>query len=318
MDLYNWKLKLSETEFFNNSIEKQNYLKDCLKNATQYYKANKCKIEPYAVKTIQLGNKETGFKTINLDNPPRPKITHKEVFENRYNEFVKEIEKEINKLNEYVEVEKEILKCEQRTSTQEKFFCYTKLNKTYLDHLQNSELLLKKANLKAYTEDINLYTPFVQKIESRLSELKQTNYKAPVSKITPNKPLKKISLNTNLSQSEIVKLHNDLKPYFVSTLEQWQNLFSEDITPFKTPIKVNRGVTIVMIGAIFKELEKRGIAEQWKSIIEKSKAFEKSNKIIKASSLTDALRKPRKGYQPNRKSIIKLNSIKDIMIEYIN
>ncbi|MGY0426396.1 MAG: hypothetical protein ACWIPI_06155, partial [Polaribacter sp.] len=185
--------------------------------------------------------------------------------------------------------------------------------KTQKNKLQAKELQELKGQIQALQEQLE-----TDKDTVIMAKYIVSNQKAPVSKKSINKPSKKLCLNTNLSQTEIESLHNDLKPYFVSALEQWQNLFSKDITPFASPIKANRGVTIIMIATIFKELEKRGIAEQWKSIIEKSKAFEKSNKIIEASSLTDALRKQRKGYQPNRKSIINLNYIKDIIGKYID
>lgn len=266
--------------------------------------------------------KEIGLSFSNLANEYLDLVSYSRPFKDLLNEF----DNTVNELSGSIVTYEQNPVLKQKREVEQYFKEFTKSkekvkNELYYQLTEN-ELQQTKAENKQINKELKKKAKQYKKLQIKLENNKKrfAEIILNLSRENTNKPInylpKKLKLNTNLSQSEINDLYNDLKPYFVSNLQQWQNLFSKDIKLFDSPIRANKGVTIIMIATIFKELERRDITDQWKSVLEKSKAFKQSNKIITSTSLTDALRNKRKGYQPKRTSIIKLNYIKDIMQNY--
>lgn len=111
-------------------------------------------------------------------------------------------------------------------------------------------------------------------------------------KPAPPKPPKPLTLKPNFTDAEfqIKTLHDNSKFMFVATLEQWQNLFSDEIKPFPVPIELRRGVTLAMLrefinGLIgYKVISKRGTL----NTLEKVNVFSFDNSKVTAKQLSDA------------------------------
>lgn len=102
------------------------------------------------------------------------------------------------------------------------------------------------------------------------------------------KPHKKavLSLKPCITPSQIVRLYEATKWLFTSTLDQWRNLFSEDIQAFETPIAVtSKYKSDVRI--LFHYLLEEHLIDNlnYPSILEKIKVFSYEGKIITARQL---------------------------------
>jgi|SRR5690554_352563 len=106
------------------------------------------------------------------------------------------------------------------------------------------------------------------------------------------KPPKPLTLRPNFTDAEfqIKALHDNSKFMFVATLEQWQNLFSDNIKPFPVPIELKQGVTLAMLREFInglinhKVIARRGTLKT----IETANAFSFDNSKVTAKMLSDA------------------------------
>lgn len=95
-----------------------------------------------------------------------------------------------------------------------------------------------------------------------------------------------LSLKPCMTASQIVRLYEATKWLFTSTLDQWRNLFSEDIQVFDTPIVVtSKFKSDVRI--LFHYLQEKSLIDalNYPSILEKTGAFSYEGKIITARQL---------------------------------
>lgn len=94
-----------------------------------------------------------------------------------------------------------------------------------------------------------------------------------------------MSLKPNITLSQIVKLHEALHTLFDATIDQWRNLFSENITEFTTPIVVSKYASDVRVLFYYLKEERLITVDNYPSIIEKSKAFSRNSKPLTAKQL---------------------------------
>lgn len=110
-----------------------------------------------------------------------------------------------------------------------------------------------------------------------------TNFKQ-----SDTKPHKKavLSLKPCMTPSQIVRLYEATKWLFTSTLDQWRNLFSEDIQIFDPPIVVTSKFKSD-VRMLFYYLHEKSLIDalNYPSILEKTGAFSYGGKIITARQL---------------------------------
>lgn len=107
-------------------------------------------------------------------------------------------------------------------------------------------------------------------------------------KQSDTKPHKKavLSLKPCMTPSQIVRLYEATKWLFTSTLDQWRNLFSEDIQIFDPPIVVTSKFKSD-VRVLFYYLHEKSLIDalNYPSILEKTGAFSYGGKIITARQL---------------------------------
>lgn len=129
----------------------------------------------------------------------------------------------------------------------------------------------REAELAAQVHDLEIALRVV-------TNLKQSN----------TKPHKKamLSLKPCMTPSQIVRIYEATKWLFTSTLDQWRNLFSEDIQVFETPINLISAYKSD-IRVLFHYLKEYNLIDQsiYPSILAKTKAFSYKGVLITASQL---------------------------------
>lgn len=279
MDLYNWTAIIEASTLYDSAIKKETYFKESLETAKLNFEQKSNEIVKYAVYTLQLGEKIIDLDKIN--GKPRPVLTHKQAFENKYNSFVEKINEQIKLLYWDIISETEILECELKTTIQEKYFCFSKLKTSYTSFLNDNEFMLKEANPKAYEQHKKEYTGQLEKIENRLFKLKEQNSKPQQSV----KSTQDYSLQCDYSKS---KIENDLYPLFdmvfECTKEQIENLLSENIS---TQITAKKGFTLKdIVYFVWWLKDKNHIKSvQYGNVIDKTKCIKWNGKPITSTQI---------------------------------
>jgi len=105
----------------------------------------------------------------------------------------------------------------------------------YLDQILNAQIVYNLDNSKVcryfFTEVSRIWE--ISYLEKQITKsLKTSKHKT-------------LGLNPNMDDldRQIIVIYNNSKDLFVSTLEQWQNLFSDDIKVFKKSIELKKGVS---------------------------------------------------------------------------
>ncbi len=120
-----------------------------------------------------------------------------------------------------------------------------------------------------------------------------------------------LSLKAVIYPKEIESLHKHSETTFVATLEQWQNVFSDDIQPmYENPIELKKGIGIVDLRLFLHWLVLNEIVfnKSYCNICEKVGMFKCNGKLITSKQLRDAI-KGQKGTTRNN------DLIEDIIIK---
>lgn len=137
---------------------------------------------------------------------------------------------------------------------------------------RGAELTQQSAELEQRIKELEI------SLKTILTFKDTTRNKQQATKILTLKPL--------ITFSQIVKLHETSQELFEATLEQWCNLFSEEIKEFEVPITVvSQYVSDVRV--LFDYLKKRELIDviRYSSILAKAKVFCFNDKIITAKQL---------------------------------
>lgn len=146
----------------------------------------------------------------------------------------------------------------------------------------------KEQEIAAKTRDLAKATRREAESAKRIHELEiALRVMSSLAPPTP-KPHKKavLSLKPCITPSQIVRLYEATKWLFTSTLDQWRNLFSEDIQVFETPI-ILISTYKSDIRVLFHYLKEYNLIDQrtYPSILENAKAFSHNREIITSKQL---------------------------------
>lgn len=126
-------------------------------------------------------------------------------------------------------------------------------------------------------------------LETRILEY-ETAFRA-INRLTSTIPHPRtpaaLSLKSYMTPSQIARLYEDTKWLFTSTIDQWRNLFSENIQTFETPIILKSNFK-ADIHILFVCLKDRHLIDSHKypSILERAKVFRTDGRIITAKQIT--------------------------------
>lgn len=146
----------------------------------------------------------------------------------------------------------------------------------------------KEQEIKAKNKEIDAANVRNAELDARVYEL-ETTLRTMYSLNTPvSIPRKKaaLSLKPCITPSQIVRLYEATQWLFTSTLDQWRNLFSENIQVFDIPIAVTSKFKSD-VRVLFHYLQKKSLIDtlNYPSILEKIGAFSYEGKIITARQL---------------------------------
>lgn len=199
--------------------------------------------------------------------------------------------KSINKISENVREFKEAKKEAESNIWYQ--ITYNELNEQ--NQIQAKELQKLKAKIQNQKNIVEMANFIVSK------------HKAPVTQKTKTKPIT-LSPNFDDFNGQTKAICNLTASLFVSSLEQWQNLFSNDIQVFKIPIELKSNTTISDLRLFLDTLYHKGLIkkQRFNKILENVKAFSYEGKALEA-------RQYKNGRQienyPNTKNSIKVSEI---------
>lgn len=139
----------------------------------------------------------------------------------------------------------------------------------------------------------------IQYLDSQIIELSK-----------PKKKQKSLTLNPNFEDKEwqIKTISESSKSLFVSSFEQWENLFSDSIKIFNTPIELEKGVTKADLRVFIDNLKYYGLIRvgSFLKILQEVNAFSIKGKVLTAYDYKTA--NNGKNYPNTRNS----NKVKDV------
>lgn len=160
----------------------------------------------------------------------------------------------------------------------------------YLEQILNGNFIY---NLDNSTKALYFFTEV-----SRIWEISYLEKEALKVKDATISNSPKYTLNPNFDdlEEQIKVIHENTTGLFNASIEQWKNLFSNDIKPFKNPIELKPKITYEDLHFFLAELHRVQLfrKSQFGIVIEKTKAFA-SKKIITSQGLSDAHRKAKSG-----------------------
>lgn len=146
----------------------------------------------------------------------------------------------------------------------------------------------KEREIEAKTKDLAEANRHEAELAAQVHDLEIALRVVTNLKQSDTKPHKKamLSLKPCMTPSQIVRIYEATKWLFTSTLDQWRNLFSEDIQVFETPINLISAYKSD-IRVLFHYLKKYNLIDQstYPSILAKTKAFSYKGVLITASQL---------------------------------
>ena len=103
---------------------------------------------------------------------------------------------------------------------------------------------------------------------------------------------KKLTLNPYFDDQngQIKTIHKETQTLFISSLEQWENLFSNNIQEFQTPIKLKPNTKISDLRLFLDMLHQKGLIKnsRFNKLLQNVKAFSFNGSIITANQYKDA------------------------------
>lgn len=146
----------------------------------------------------------------------------------------------------------------------------------------------KEREIEAKTKDLAEANRHEAELAAQVHDLEIALRVVTNLKQSNTKPHKKemLSLKPCMTPSQIVRIYEATKWLFTSTLDQWRNLFSEDIQVFETPINLISAYKSD-IRVLFHYLKEYNLIDQsiYPSILAKTKAFSYKGVLITASQL---------------------------------
>ncbi|MCV6629187.1 MAG: hypothetical protein OIF50_04935 [Flavobacteriaceae bacterium] len=177
-----------------------------------------------------------------------------------------------------------------------------KVDKDYLYKLAEEEIQENENQIKALRKQME-----ADKETVKLAKFIVSNHKPQIKQNT--KP-KAITLSPNFDDfdGQTKEIYNLTTSLFSASLEQWQNLFSNNIQVFKAPIELKSNTTISDLRLFLDTLySKRLIKKQrFNKVLENVKAFSYEGKVLVADQYKNA--KQIENY-PHTKNYIKVSEI---------
>ncbi|MFV0565755.1 MAG: hypothetical protein ACK5NB_07980 [Flavobacteriaceae bacterium] len=295
MELYNWNAIIEASNLYDTATEKRSHFIESIKMAKQYFEDNKNKDIEYLVNDdfkITINGKTILFKNVNKSNRPK---THGEYYKNILAEFIEKIEEQINVLYWYVLDEEQINDCLQKPTIKDKYLCLSALKIQYTKHLNDINGVLQPPNNDTYFKMNAEYSTAIEKINNELSKLKEN--KTTANRPTTPKQVYTLRPNFDNFDLQIQIIHDNTKDLFNATLDDWKNLFSNDIKQFKKPIELKHKTTLADLQYFLSELNRVELFKisNFGIIIENTKAFFNRNGVITSKKLSDGKNKATSG-----------------------
>ncbi len=159
---------------------------------------------------------------------------------------------------------------------------YLKAYKDYTNTTFYKEDLKEKETLKNELKKLKL------DLETVLSTLK---IKRKYNPKQPTEP-KALSLKPNFDDfnGQIKTIHKETQTLFISTLDQWEQLFSDDIQGFKNPIELKPNTTLSDLRLFLDMLHQKGLIKnsRFNKLLQNTKAFSFNGSIITRNQYKDA------------------------------
>ncbi len=291
--MYDFGGVIEQSKDFDSYVERRNFLQNQLAKAKAHFDTKKNDIEPNKTLTVQLGNDQTKpFSNFTIQSNPK-KETHATIFKNDLNAFETALKSELSKIDDFVLIEQIVLEYKNKPQPEQLEYLYKCKHNFKTDIDVNHAL-----NNENYT-----YNPKPDKwglklVQRVIKELKQPQ---------PLNSTKKLSLNPNFDdpQGQIKTIHENSTDLFDATLEQWQNLFSENIQVFTKPIPLKESITIMDLRLFLDTLHSKGLIKnkRFNKLLENINAFSINGNTIKAKSYADAIQNQNYPNTTNRNKI---------------
>lgn len=164
---------------------------------------------------------------------------------------------------------------------------------------------------KEFERENNLKDKELQQLRLELKTVLNTlEIKAKYVIKQPTEPKKPLSLKPNFDDfnGQINTIYTETKTLFTSTLSQWEQLFSDDIQIFKSPIELNQKTTLSDLRLLLDKLSQKGLIKNSKfnKLLQTVKAFSYNGLIITANQYKDAKQ------TQNYPSTLNSNTIQDV------
>jgi len=273
--MYNFGGIIEQSKDFDSYVERYNFLQNQLAKAKAHFDTKKNDIEPNKTLTVQLGNDQTKpFSNFPIQSNPK-KETHATIFKNDLNAFETALKSELSRIDDFVLIEQIVLEYKNKPQPEQLAYLYKCKHNFKTDIDVNHAL-----NNENYT-----YNPKPDKWGLKLVKRIIKELKHP-RKPQPSNITKKLSLNPNFDdpQAQIKTIHENSKTLFNATLEQWQNLFSENIQPFDKPIELAKGISKADLRVFIDDLKYHGFIRtgSFLKVLQQVNAFSINGKTLTA------------------------------------
>ncbi len=130
------------------------------------------------------------------------------------------------------------------------------------------------------------------------------NIKKSINQITApqKKKHRPTTINHELTRKQIANIHSSTKFIFDSSIEQWQNIFSDQEIKPHQPIQVKHGITLATLRYFWHQLEINELINDRRIFVKlyEKKCFRKGKNIITPRQMTDANKELRNKHKHNK------------------
>lgn len=162
-----------------------------------------------------------------------------------------------------------------------------------------------KLEMEALKQSINALTAQIEEDAEKVEMVKfimQNHAPKPKPRL-----ITKRSLNPSFQdfEAQVKVIAETSTPLFNATLDQWKNLFSDEIKPFKKPIELKQETTFSDLRSFMDAFKTQKLIRNGKfnSLLEGVNAFSKDGQTVTAQNLKDAYQTAKRSYSINQGKI---------------